>query len=97
MACKYDPARRLTCHESRPLVTVAVRCLPVAHGPDVAQLLAIAPDGCPVSRLWRSGLRDQGLDRTGMARRSSRLWMMLLLAALAVVMLLLKDIVVGVA
>jgi hypothetical protein len=97
MACKYDPARRLTCHESRPLVTVAVRCLPVARGPDVAQLLAIALDGCPVSRFGGRASGIRGWIGRAWQGRSSRLWMMLLLAALAVVMLLLKDIVVGVA
>jgi hypothetical protein len=81
----------------RPLVTVAVRCIPVARGP-VWPSSWRSPSPEVLSRAFggrASGIR--GWIGRAWQGRSSRLWMMLLLAALAVVMLLLKDIVVGVA
>jgi len=67
------PTILLTCCDGRPRVTVAVRCLPLAGGPDVAQLcvgrVRVSPWFGPVTdALAGADLRD----RTGPDRPAGR-------------------------
>jgi hypothetical protein len=68
VACVVDPVSLLTCRDDRPRVTVVVRCLPLARGPDVAQLpqplaLGVSPVLSGRGRLGCSGPPRPGTDR----------------------------------